>query len=51
MSISCWEGPDLVVRVLDGDAELAQRKDDVAAEVGRHVERREVEIAARSTGR
>ena len=39
-------GPDLVVGVLHRDAELAQREHHVAAEVRRHVERRQVEVAA-----
>ena len=38
--------PDLVVRVLDVDAELLQRQHRVAAQVGGGVERREVEVAA-----
>ena len=38
--------PDLVVGVLDLDAELLEREDGVAADVGAGVERRQVEVAA-----
>ena len=38
--------PDLVVRVLDVDAELLEREHRLAAHVGAGVERREVEVAA-----
>ena len=37
---------DLVVRGLDGDAEVFEGEDGLAAEVGAGVERREVEVAA-----
>ena len=46
MSISCWLGPDLVVGVLDVDAELLEREHRLAADVGAGVERRQVEVAA-----
>ncbi len=46
MSISCWEGPDLVVGVLDVDAQLLQRQHRLAAHVRAGVQRRQVEVAA-----
>ena len=38
--------PDLVVGVLDIDAELLERQDGLAPHVGAGVERRQVEVAA-----
>ena len=46
MSISCWDGPDLVVGVLDVDPQLLQREHRLAAHVRAGVERRQVEVAA-----
>ena len=46
MSISCCARADLVVGVLDVDAEPLEREHRVAAHVGAGVERREVEVAA-----
>jgi hypothetical protein len=39
-------GADLVVRVLDVDAQLLQRQDRLAAHVGARVERGEIEVTA-----
>ncbi len=44
-SISCCEGPVLVMRVLHRDAHLLQREHRVAPQVARVVEAREVEVA------
>ena len=38
-------GSDLVVRVLDGDAELLEREHGLATKVARDVERSEIEVA------
>ena len=46
MSISCCDGPDLVVVVLDRDAHVLERADRVAADRRRGVHRRLREVAA-----